>query len=65
MILKAAMDKKKLLAQKDIYGNRATHLAVISNSPEILKMLVRYGASKDITNDVVNEWTLNSWMKSH
>ena len=55
MILDSTMDRKRILSQKDIYGNGAIHLAVLSDSLDILKLLCKQGIAKDLTNDV---WSL-------
>ena len=52
MILNAAMNKKAVLHQRDLYGNQATHIAVLQNYPEVLTALLKNGASKDATNNV-------------
>lgn len=51
-ILKAVRDKRKLLSQKDIYGNGVLHLAVIGNAPEILSLLLAEGIQKELKNNV-------------
>lgn len=52
MILKSVMDKRKLLSQKDIYGNGIIHLAVLGNSTEILALLLAEGVQRDLKNNV-------------
>ncbi len=53
MVLNAVADRAKLLSQKDIYGNSAVHLAVMSNSPDVLRLLLDCGANKELPNDVI------------
>ena len=52
MILASAMDRRKILMQKDTYGNGAIHLAVLGNSPEIIALLLKEGIRKDLQNNV-------------
>ena len=52
-ILSSIMDKKALLAQKDLYGNNAVHLSVMANAPEIFSLLIKEGMQKDSKNNVI------------
>jgi len=51
-ILKAVKDKRKLLSQRDIYGNGVIHLAIIGDAPEILSELLAEGVQRDLKNNV-------------
>ena len=55
LILQNAIDKEKLLKQKDIYGNTALHLSVIQNSSEMTKVLLSFGASRYCKTKVILE----------
>ncbi len=52
MILNCAMDRKRLLSQKDIYGNGPVHLAVLASAPEVLRLLLKFGANRELPNNV-------------
>ena len=52
MIVDSAIDKRKLLSQRDIYGNTPIHLAVLANSMEILTYLQSLGMQLDLKNNV-------------
>ena len=47
------MNKKRILKQCDIYGNTGLHLAIISNSPAILSLLINEGLVRDKKNKVM------------
>lgn len=59
LIIKSVMDRKSLLKQHDIYGNYATHLAVLNNFPDILDILLKIGAPKESQNFVFSSRTQN------
>ena len=53
MILAAAPNRKKLLSQRDLYGNYAIHLAVMQNAGDVFSLLLQHGASKESVNFVL------------
>ena len=49
-ILKCACEN--VVKQKDVHGNSALHLAVLSNSPDLLSLLISKGLKIDDKNKV-------------
>ena len=53
IILDNTQDKMGLKQQKDVYGDTALHLAVLTGSKEIIEKLLEYGFSKEAQNNVM------------